>query len=203
MKLVLQYEDKPMKRTVHVHQTDTIKDVLRLMKVKKGTLKLNGRPLTSNSTVRDNRLSSRDRLVLAGSRAVQVKPKVHTRTLPPGAPLGASSCMITLENNSPRSLMSCGHSIKPQSLFEYCLNEVRSGRVEWRCPYIDPKDTNPLFVMCGRVWDMEEVEQKACLSNREKLLFKRHIKQNVREKNRSCNMFQIKYRISRDTENVS
>ncbi|KAL5014378.1 hypothetical protein ScPMuIL_008648 [Solemya velum] len=82
------------------------------------------------------------------------------RTLSWMVPTSDEPCMIMCMDDEPRARMSCGHPMLPQSLYDYCLSQLKDGKTEFRCPHVGPP-------ACNRIWHLTEIRLKACLNNAE------------------------------------
>ncbi|KAL5014720.1 hypothetical protein ScPMuIL_008990 [Solemya velum] len=87
-------------------------------------------------------------------------------------------CMIMYMDDEERARMSCGHPIMPQSLFDFCNSEVKSGKTEFNCPYVDGQ------VKCERPWHLSEIRMKACLSVAENALLEEKLSENLLSKDK-------------------
>ncbi|XP_069112619.1 uncharacterized protein [Argopecten irradians] len=85
------------------------------------------------------------------------------RRLRQNIPTSSKKCMITLETNSKRAKMPCGHAITPQALYDFCLSELESGKTEIKCPFV----YNFKAAACGSIWSFEDIERYANLDKKE------------------------------------
>jgi hypothetical protein len=74
-----------------------------------------------------------------------------------------------------RGLMSCGHAIDPNNLFNYMYYCVLKGLYEIKCPYIDPVDPNN---RCSQIWSYQELRKMALLNSDEKDFFEIQMSEN-------------------------
>lgn len=66
---------------------------------------------------------------------------------------------LCVGSSSPRALMSCGHSVTPQSLTDWCRRQLDQGKVRYECG------------VCKAVWPFHEVSKMALLTDEEKTSF--------------------------------
>ena len=78
-------------------------------------------------------------------------------------------------NETNRGVMSCGHAIEPNSLYQYLYFSVLRGQHEIRCPYIDPSDPR---VKCNQIWSYPELRKMALLDADERDFFEIQMSEN-------------------------
>ena len=71
--------------------------------------------------------------------------------------------------------MSCGHTVDPANLFDYCLFEINAGKDKITCPWSDDKDPN---LTCGKKWRYDEIRKMALLTDDEKDYFEITLNEN-------------------------
>lgn len=85
--------------------------------------------------------------------------------------------MINDWDDDARVEMSCGHAINPDTLYDYCWNEILTNKITFKCPAMENKHS------CDSEWEFPEVSLKACLSNDERVLFETRLNLNWVNKN--------------------
>ncbi|KAJ8308290.1 hypothetical protein KUTeg_013164 [Tegillarca granosa] len=89
-------------------------------------------------------------------RTVPVRPEARQ---PQSRFLTSAQDMINQWDNASRVLMSCGHAITPDSLYDYCMSQMKSGNYMFTCPAIPNPDR---IEFCGRQWTFDDVTERAC-----------------------------------------
>ncbi|KAJ0050387.1 hypothetical protein NL108_018496 [Boleophthalmus pectinirostris] len=64
-----------------------------------------------------------------------------------------------MDYRSRRARMSCGHTVTPQSLTDWCDRQLQDGNIDLKCG------------VCGAVWPFDEVCKMALLTDKEKSTF--------------------------------
>ncbi|XP_033725001.1 probable E3 ubiquitin-protein ligase ARI5 [Pecten maximus] len=120
--------------------------------------------------------------VIDGSRSVQdlsrpLQVVVHNanRTLPQRLQTDKKDMMNDWEEE-PRCLMSCGHAITPDNLYDYCWAELTNKlATTFHCfAQVGGRQTES----CNAEWGFQEVVVGACLSVDERVLFQSRINRN-------------------------
>ena len=85
-------------------------------------------------------------------------------------PVTIDPCILSLNNEAHnlRIAMSCGHAITPNCQVAYIFGELRKGKYQIVCPYINP--SNPQK-KCGAIWRFSELQKVATLNKEECLLY--------------------------------
>ncbi|XP_033731732.1 E3 ubiquitin-protein ligase RNF19B-like [Pecten maximus] len=78
--------------------------------------------------------------------------------------------------------MSCGHAVAPENLLNYYWQEIKSGRIEVRCPSLPDENNRD----CKAEWEFKEVLRHARLSADERFLFLSVLFTNWLEKNKNA-----------------
>ncbi|XP_055014902.1 E3 ubiquitin-protein ligase RNF217-like isoform X2 [Boleophthalmus pectinirostris] len=66
---------------------------------------------------------------------------------------------LCMDYRSRRARMSCGHTVTPQSLTDWCDRQLQDGNIDLKCG------------VCGAVWPFDEVCKMALLTDKEKSTF--------------------------------
>ncbi|KAL5017942.1 hypothetical protein ScPMuIL_003664 [Solemya velum] len=172
MKLVVKFKDSPRKKTLHVWKNTHVHQICGLVEHdtdEKLFLEYKGERLLARRTLKSAKLRS-------GSVVFLVRE--YRRVLSTSTETSKEPCMITLENNSrrPRAQMSCGHAITPGGLFQFLNVELAAGKTQICCPYTRMDNT---FQQCNKVWDFNEVQEKACLTRFENSEMMRKLRINI------------------------
>ncbi|XP_060077686.1 E3 ubiquitin-protein ligase RNF144B-like [Ylistrum balloti] len=77
-----------------------------------------------------------------------------------------------------RTIMSCGHGIVPETLYDYCWNGLKQGGLEIKCPAIEEFRVRGTQTTCGSLWTLYELTVKAQLSQDERILFEMKLSKN-------------------------
>lgn len=80
---------------------------------------------------------------------------------------------LCADYKSKRAEMSCGHTVTPTSLFEWCERQLDQGKIKFECG--QPQ--------CKAVWHLDEVCKMALLTKEEENTFETKIFQNYMHKN--------------------
>lgn len=88
------------------------------------------------------------------------------KLLDPDVELSSEPDMITFEDDpdAQRTRMPCGHAIGAESLTEYCRSVLSSGKLEFRCPHMNPKP-------CDELWEFSIIKTCAALTTEEQREF--------------------------------
>lgn len=88
------------------------------------------------------------------------------KLLDPDVELSSEPDMITFEDDpdAQRARMPCGHAIGAESLTEYCRSVLSSGKLEFRCPHMNPKP-------CDELWEFSFIKACAALTTEEQREF--------------------------------
>ncbi|XP_033726391.1 potential E3 ubiquitin-protein ligase ariadne-2-like [Pecten maximus] len=130
----------------------------------------------NNIDIVDNdRVIEGSRLVQDLSRPLQVVVHNANRTLPRRLQTNKKDMMNDWEEE-PRCLMSCGHAITPDNLYDYCWAELTNKlAITFHCfAQVGERQTES----CNAVWGFQEVVDGACLSVDERALFESRINRN-------------------------
>lgn len=90
--------------------------------------------------------------------------------------------MINDFEDDDRTMMSCGHGIVPDNLYDLCWNNLKQGAVEFQCPAIEQFNVRGNQAPCGEIWTFYEVTIKAQLSVDERILFEMRLSKNSIQK---------------------
>ncbi|KAL5018712.1 hypothetical protein ScPMuIL_004434 [Solemya velum] len=173
MKLILQYDSSPAKRTMYVYQDDTIGFILRRLKEAGGALEYKGRELDNQTTVRENQLPSAAKLIIFSARSTpprSVRSKARRTKV-------KSSRNASDRDERPRA--PCRHqNLSPSAVFKHFLWKLRNGATDLYCPVAG----------CSATWYLDEVMREANLGKTETELFRQYFDRNLKIMSRSRNI---------------
>ncbi|XP_052084224.1 uncharacterized protein LOC127721492 isoform X2 [Mytilus californianus] len=91
----------------------------------------------------------------------------------PDVELSPEPDIITFEDDpgAQRARMPCGHAIGAESLTEYCRSVLLSGKLEFRCPHMNPEP-------CDELWEFSIVKKCAALTAEEQREFETKLSMN-------------------------
>ncbi|XP_060077699.1 uncharacterized protein LOC132557221 [Ylistrum balloti] len=81
-----------------------------------------------------------------------------------------------------RTIMSCGHGIVPDNLYDLCWNNLKDGAVQFECPAIETFNVRGNQNSCRAIWTLYELTVKAQLSADERILFEMRLSRNSLQK---------------------
>ncbi|XP_033727798.1 probable E3 ubiquitin-protein ligase ARI7 [Pecten maximus] len=108
---------------------------------------------------------------------------VHPETRPVFDHLVTSAKDMIMDfEEEKRTVMSCGHGIVPDNLYDLCWNNLKDGAVQFQCPAIDTFNVRGNQKTCDEIWTLYELTVKAQLSADERILFEMRLSKNSIQK---------------------
>lgn len=155
----LSLTDGPRNRIVKVSELTRVEDIIQNYPGSTGLL-YNGRQLRSGILLKEN-VQNRSTLVVThgilGGAPPRFTSKQRTRKLKPHIKKSRLPTMISLYEDDDTAETKCGHPITPDDMHHYCMAELQSGSLEFRCPQVDGNGKKN----CNALWDVKEVSEIA------------------------------------------
>lgn len=99
-------------------------------------------------------------------------------------PVTIDPCILSLNNEAHnlRIAMSCGHAITPNCQISFIFGQLKKGRHQILCPYINP--SNPQK-KCEAHWKFSELQKVAMFSKQESMLYEYMSSENIVRKQKN------------------